>query len=132
MNELIVDGTGYQAGDLALAVLITLSALLSYIRIGFETGALRLLVPRMALGIGFTVWAMRFWYTIWIGGDVMVAPVSMVAIALICTGYSVVQVVAIRRAFALSQHPIFCLQEPDERCHREDRVREALLKRWSE
>jgi hypothetical protein len=130
LNErLLLDGTGYFYGDLAIAFLITLSALLTYTRIGFQTGPLRMPFPRMVMGVGFTVWAMRFWYTIWIGVDVPVAPLAMIGIALVCTGYCCVQVYAIRRTLLVERNPVFCLQAPDLRCHREDRLDAVVMKR---
>lgn len=128
MNEIMYDGTGYIVGDYGLAVLITLSALLTYARIAFEIKPMRFPVARMVVGVGFTLWALRFWVTLANNLDVMVAPVSMVAIGLVTSGYSTIQILAIRRAIKLTQYPIFCLQVPDEPCQRADRVDEVLRK----
>lgn len=102
MNE-ILDGTGYCPGDAALALLITLSALLTYGRIAFEGPALCMKWPRLLMGLGFTIWAMRFWHALSAGRDVIVAPVSMVAIAMVTTGYCIVQLRAIRLAIARAE-----------------------------
>ena len=125
MNELI-DGTGYCPGDAAIAILITLSGLLTYARIGFESKSLQLVWPRMLIGVGFTVWAMRFWHALITGIDIIVAPVSMIAIGMVTSGYCVVQMFAIRRAIALCRHPIVCLQDDTMPCLRDDRVRAAM------
>lgn len=130
MIEHIFDGTGYQPGDVALAILITFCAALTYCRVAFEPiQVLRMPAPRMMIALGFTLWAMRFWVTIWQGGDVIVAPLSMLAIGLIALGYSIVQLRAIRRAMALAKDPLFCLQMPTAQCQREDRVVEIMRRK---
>jgi hypothetical protein len=127
MNEqIILDGAGYLAGDYSLAVLITLSAFLTYARVAFEPGVRRLPFPRMVMAVGFTIWGMRFWYTLATGGDVIVAPISMIAIGMITGGYSVVQLLGIRRALLLERTPVFCLQDPVQHCQREDRIQEVI------
>jgi len=121
----MLDGVGYFAGDIGLAVLITFAALMTYARIAFERRQ-KYVVARMAAGVGFTIWAIRFWWTLAVGGDVIVAPVSMIAITLVCSGYSAVQTMAIRRVLQYESQPVYCLQKPEFRCHREDRIRRAL------
>lgn len=124
MNEML-DGVGYLAGDVGLAVLITFAALMTYARIAFERRQ-KYVVARMVTGVGFTIWSIRFWWTVAVGGDVIVAPVSMIAISMVCAGYSAVQMMAIRRVLKYESQPVFCLQRPEYRCHREDRIRQAL------
>ena len=124
MSEML-DGVGYIAGDVGLAVLITFAALMTYARIAFERRQ-KYVLARMTTGVGFTIWSIRFWWTLLDGGDIIVAPVSMIAITLVCAGYSAVQIMAIRRVLQYESKPVFCLQRPEYRCHREDRIRKAL------
>lgn len=126
MNE-ILDGRGYFLGDVALAILITLSACLTYARIAFEVKTLRFPFPRAVMAVGWTMWAMRFWWSIFTDLDVIVAPISMVAIAMVASGYSAVQLLALRRAVQMLRTPIFCFQNPEIPCQREDRLKEAIL-----
>jgi hypothetical protein len=125
----LIDGTGYLSADIALAVLVTLSALLTYARIAFEiVPTLRMPVSRTLMAVGWTVLSLRFWITLATTGDVTVAPVSLVALGMVTSGYCIVQLRAIRRSIALSRSPIHCYREPELPCMREDRVAEVLKK----
>jgi hypothetical protein len=102
---------------------------MTYGRVAFENvPAMRMPGPRLLIGLGFTVWALRFWITLANNNDVMVAPVSMAAIGMITSGYCIVQLRAIRRSIALSRHPLHCFRDPEMPCQREDRVQEVLQK----
>ena len=127
MSEAMFDGAGYIVGDYGLAVLITMCALLTYARLAFERKSLRFPWPRMVVGVGFTLWAMRFWMTLWNNLDVMVAPVSMLAIGMVTSGYSLIQILAIRRAILLERIEINCFRDPELPCAREDRIQEAII-----
>jgi hypothetical protein len=122
----MIDGNGYQAGDAALAFLITMCALLTYVRIGFEAPATRWMLPRMAMAVGYSIWAIRFWVALYAGLDIIVAPISMMAIGMMTGGYCTVQIRAIRRAVQDRWHPIYCIMDPSQRCTREDRIHEAM------
>ena len=129
MMQHFIDGTGYTDADAAVAVLITMSALLTYGRVAFELApSLKLPVPRLMMAVGWSIWAVRFWYALAIGVDVVLAPISMVAIGLITSGYCVVQLRAIRTSMALARTPLRCFREPDMSCQREDRVQELFRK----
>lgn len=129
MIQDMLDGAGYVPGDYALAVLITLAACVTYARIAFEiVPTLRVPAPRLLMALGWTILALRFWLTLAMGGDVIVAPVSLVALGMITSGYCLVQIRAIRRALALARDPLYCLQAPEQRCQREDRVAEVMKK----
>ena len=130
MNEFVFDGAGYIYGDMALACLITLSAIVTYARVAFEAVPnLRMPATRLVMAVGWSIWSLRFWITLANNGDVMVAPVSLVAIGMITSSYCVVQIRAIRRAIALLKNPIYCLQVPSEACQREDRVEQVMRRK---
>ena len=121
-----IDGTGHIEADIALAVLITISALLTYIRLSFERHGLRFLWARLMMGFGLTLWAMRFWITIAADGDVIVAPISQIAIALFLSGYCAVQLLSLRRMRDWEVgSPVHCIVDDRYRCQREDRAQAA-------
>lgn len=122
----LFDGTGYLGGDIALAFLITMSAILTYLRIGFDASKMRMTWARMSIGVGFTIWSGRFWQAIFTGYDLLVTPVSLVAITMITAGYSAVQIRAIRRAIVISKTPVVCINDPTYPCQREDRILDAV------
>lgn len=125
MADSILDGTGYFSGDVGLALLITLASFLTYSRVAFDESKMRMPIARLCMAFGFTVWGLRFWWTLSRGGDVIVAPISMLAIGMVLAGYCWVQLYAIRRAILAEKHPVWCIQNPAFHCEREDRVQEA-------
>lgn len=121
----LIDGRGHIEGDYMLAVLISVSALLTYMRVAFEPVRFRWTVSRLMTAFGFTLWASRFWWTLLRGEDVIVAPISQMAIAMICCGYSLTMALALCRTKEWNETRVYCLQDPSQRCHREDRIRDA-------
>jgi len=124
----LIDGVGHIEGDYALAVLISISALLTYTRVAFEPRRFKWTAARLLTALGFTIWAGRFWWTLLNGGDVIVAPISQIAIAMVCCGYSLTQMLALCRTKEWNETRVYCLQDPSQRCHREDRIRDARKK----
>lgn len=120
-------GSGPIYGDWALAVLITASAGLTYLRLGFETASRWFIYSRLTMGCGLTLWAGRFWVTLTTGGDVSVAPLSQIAISMFFCGYCMVQILAIKRTRDWDAANVRCMREPEFKCQREDRIQEALL-----
>lgn len=127
MMTTVFDGTGYVLGDIGLAILISLSAMITYARIAFETGPRKMPIPRTIIALGFTLLAIRFWTALYFNADVAVPPLSMVSMAMICGGYCTVQLRAINRSLLLARVNLVCLRDPDHQCQREDRLQDALL-----
>ena len=122
-----LDGVNNIEGDIGIAVLISLSAILTFVRIAFERHGLQFTWARSLMGFGFTIWAIRFWVTLLSGGDVIVAPISIFAITLICTGYCATQMLAIKRMRDWeSLPPIKCFKDPEFDCQRHDRIKAAM------
>lgn len=121
----LIDGRGHLEGDVLLAVLITISALLTYLRISFEPFRFRWMFARLTTAFGFTLWAGRFWWSLYTSDDIIVAPISQIAISMVCSGYSLTQMLALCRTKEWNETRVYCLQDPSQRCHREDRIAEA-------
>lgn len=123
----MLDGTGNLTGDISVTVIITLCALVTYIRIGFDYKQRWFFIYGMLTAVGFSVWATRLWFAIISGIDVFIAPLSQVGIALMCAGYAATQILALKRIRELAVSQIYCFNDPDKPCHREDRVRAAIV-----
>ena len=119
-------GAGMFPADMVITVLVTLSAILTYARIGFEHKTLKFMGPRMVLGVGWTLLATRYWSAFWLGADIPLSPMSIIAVGMITGAYCTIQLMAIKRAIILDRNPINCLQVPTEPCYREDRIKELM------
>jgi len=125
-----VNGIGAVEGNIAMATLMTISALLTYIRIGFDRSEFKLPLGRSLIGIGLTMWSIRFWGAIINGIDLTVPPWSQISVSLFLFGYSLVQIsVLIKLAVDKGLPTVQCLRDPEFVCTRHDRRMSAFMRR---
>lgn len=117
------------AASASLAVLVTVSAFVTYARLAFESGPRRMFWPRSVMAVGFTLLALRFWVSMYLGLGISVPPLALIALGMIFGGYSVVQLRSIKRAIQMERANIKCFRDPKFVCEREDRVHMATLKK---
>ena len=80
----LTDGAGYLMGDLGLAMIVCACALLCWVALPSVRRTDRLALAMLAFG--WTLLALRLTGTLLAGGDPQIAPVSLLAVALIGTG----------------------------------------------
>jgi hypothetical protein len=129
MIEFMLGKNDCHAANFALAALITAAAVLTYARLSFEDGPLRLFWPRSVMAVGLTLLSMRFWLSIYLDQNPHVPPLSLIALGTFFGGYCVVQTLSIKRALQIQRVNLRCIRDHDLACAREDRLREAVLKR---
>lgn len=101
MIEPLLDYNGNIAGDIAVAVLITLAAAASCWNLairGHSTGS-------WLVTIGFSMHSLRMWATLIAGGDPPISPIGLICLAMISVGWCLI-------AFR-SRHAAKCLDSPD-------------------
>ena len=125
MNDLFY-GNGGLMGDVSVAVVVTMCAVLTYIRIGFDAKSKLFFAYGMLTAIGFSIWSARLWSAIVFGYDVVIAPLSQFGIALMCGGYAATQVLALKQMRDFRNAKLMCYRDKDVPCQREDRIAEAL------
>ena len=125
-----VNGIGAVEGNIAMATLMTVGALLTYIRIGFDRSEFKLPLGRSMIGVGLTMWSIRFWGAILNGIDLTVPPWSQISVSLFLFGYSLVQLkILAKLAIDAGLPTVQCLRDPDFVCTRHDRRMAALLRK---
>lgn len=107
MTPDVFSGKGLFAGDMLVMVLTTAAALLTYMRIGFEQTRLKFIWPRMILGVGWTLLAVRYWSAFYMKEDIPLSAMSIVAVSMIAGGYSVIQLLAIRVSMQHDRDPSY-------------------------
>lgn len=119
-------GDGDWIGDVSVASLVTLCAVLTYIRVGFDNASRLFAAYGLVSAIGFSMWATRLWYALLTGNDIIIAPFSQVGIAMMCGGYAATQVLAIRNLREFKEAELKCFRDPQFPCRREDRLNDRL------
>lgn len=126
MIPALLDGAGNTVGDVAIAALITVSALCTYARSAFDYKRKSFTILSMLTAVGFTIVALRMWLSIALGIDITIAPVSQIGLTLVCMGYSGTQILAIINMKEMLKVDVRCMRDHNLPCTREDRVRAAL------
>lgn len=106
--------------DAVLALVMVLAALAQYVCIALDGSSW----SRWLLAIGWTGLAGRVLYALIVFGNVPIASVSVPFLVCIAGG---TVLLAWNRIFAAGEPVVHCLQEPQYRCRREDRMREAIV-----
>jgi hypothetical protein len=108
--------------DLVLATVMILAAMSQYAWISFSGHS----TERWLLAIGWTGLAGRLAYSLIVDGNVMIALASVPFLVMIAGGTAL----SAWRQLVMKPPPkVQCLQEPEFLCQREDRIREAILRR---
>lgn len=105
--------------DTALMFVMMASAGVHYFAIAREGHS----VGRWLLAIGWTWLSMRFAFALVLTGNIVVNPAAIPAFLMLATG---TVFVAWRSLRLNGAPPVYCLQEPDKLCQREDRIRAAI------
>ncbi len=132
MIDSLLEDSAYLAPDIALAILVTISAFLTYGRLAFDQTRLKYPFGRSIIALGFTILSLRFWVVIFIGIEIKMPSISQVGLAMVCFGYSIVQMNAIRRCLDMRGIHVLCFRDPEFECHREDRINKAIDERNKE
>ena len=109
--------------DWLLAICLAIAAGTQYIWLAFHGSTF----GRWLQAIGFTGLAMRIAWSLAQGGDPPIAAVSIPLLVFIAAGSAVTAVQQMRMLWM----DVRCLQKPEHRCYREDRVKMALLERFN-
>jgi hypothetical protein len=131
MNPLFED-SAFIVADISLAILVTIAAALTYGRIAFDESRLKYPLSRSIVGMGFTILSLRFWIVIFLGIEIKMPPIAQAGLALVCLGYSLVQLHSIRRCLDMRGVHVICFRDPEFECHREDRIEKAIDEKGKE
>lgn len=107
--------------DWILASTMMIAAFVQYVWISFHGHSL----GRWLQALGFTGLAIRLAWSLSSGEDPPIAAVSVPLLIFIAAGTSITAVQQMR----LLWMDVRCLQQPEHRCYREDRVRMAIRER---
>lgn len=121
--EALMDAPWYV--DAVLMVIMFTAAGVHYFSIAREGHT----VGRWLLAIGWTGLAIRFCYGLVTTGNVLVNPASIPFLLMLAAG---TVFVAWRELRAFGAPEVYCLQEPDKLCQREDRIRSAIEESYRE
>lgn len=116
MTDGMIDAPVYV--DWALALVLMVSAIIQYIWIGFHGHTF----GRWLQALGFTGLSVRLIWSLVQGYDPHIAAVSIGPLAGIATGSSITAIQQMRLLWT----SVRCIQAPEHRCFREDRVKQAL------
>lgn len=104
--------------DLILAVCLAVAAGVQYVWIGFHGHS----IGRWLQAIGFTGLAIRIFWQLVNGGDPSIAAVSIPLLIFIGAGSALTAIQQMRLLWL----DVKCIQNPQHRCYRADRIKLAL------
>lgn len=107
--------------DWLLVVALMIAAAVQYVWIGFHGHS----AGRWLQALGFTGLAMRLMWSLSQGDDPPVAAVSIPLLMFVAAGSSITAIQQMRMLWM----DVRCLQSPEHRCFREDRVKAALMEK---
>lgn len=84
----LLNPTGFVYGDFAVALISSLAAAFSYVRIACTSHD----IGRWMIALGWTLIAVRLWHSLAIHGDAPVAPISLIALSMIGGGTVLMQI----------------------------------------